>query len=230
MCGFKISGFVWKGPYTRSTLTWLTLNWGAAYRAFHKLLGNFLATSRISSLRSPRTHAHQLQFNHHCSSSQLESISRQLWVSCDWVSLGHDQAIAVCGSWFNTVPVLMPFLISDLVGSIVRLPDVAESTESTSGFNKASLGVFILGTIVITNKAFEIRELVNAIQLSSSFPLMVIGSVVGVLTSVNQKQQCRIVVQSFSCKQLQSRSFHLVSSSWQSDQVVIQAVFFPLGL
>ena len=107
----------------------------------------------------------------------------------------------------------MPFLISDLVGSIVRLPDVAESTESTSGFNKASLGVFILGTIVITNKAFEIREMVDAIQLSSSFPLMVIGSVVGVLTSVNQKQQCRIVVQSFSCKQLQSRSFHLVSSS-----------------
>ena len=119
MRGFKISGFVWKGPYTRSTLTLLTLNWGAAYRAFHKLLGNFLATSRISNLRPPRTHAHQLQLNRHCSSSQLESISRQLWVSCHWVSLGHDQAIAVCGSWFNTVRVLMPFLISDLVGSVV---------------------------------------------------------------------------------------------------------------
>ena len=119
MRGFKISGFVWKGPYTQSTLTLLTLNWGAAYRAFHKLLGNFLATSRISSLRPPRTHTHQLQLNHHCSSSQLESISRQLWVSCHWVSLGHDQAMAVCGSWFNTVRVLMPFLISDLVGSLV---------------------------------------------------------------------------------------------------------------
>ena len=48
----------------------------------------------------------------------------------------------------------MPFLISDLVGSVVRLPDVAESTESTSGFNKASFGVF-MGTIVITNKALR---------------------------------------------------------------------------
>ena len=84
----------------------------------------------------------------------------------------------------------MPFLISDLVGSVVRLPDVAESTESTSGFNKASLGVFIMGTIVITNKAFEISEMVNAIQLSSSFPLMMIGSVVGVLTSVNHLGLC----------------------------------------
>ena len=84
----------------------------------------------------------------------------------------------------------MPFLISDLVGSVVRLPGVAESTESTSGFNKASLGVFIMGTIVITNKAFEISEMVNAIQLSSSFPLMVIGSVVGVLTSVNHLGLC----------------------------------------
>ena len=83
----------------------------------------------------------------------------------------------------------MPFLISDLVGSVVRLPDVAESTESTSGFNKASFGVF-KGTIVITNKAFEISEMVNAIQLSSSFPLMVIGSVVGVLTSVNHLGLC----------------------------------------
>ena len=83
----------------------------------------------------------------------------------------------------------MPFLISDLVGSVVRLPDVAESTKSTSGFNKASLDVF-MGTIVITNKAFEIREMVNAIQLSSSFPLMVIGSVVGVLPSVNHLGLC----------------------------------------
>ena len=83
----------------------------------------------------------------------------------------------------------MPFLISDLVGSVVRLPDVAESTESTSGFNKASFGVF-MGTIVITNKAFEISEMVNAIQLSSSFQLMVIGSVVGVLTSVNHLGLC----------------------------------------
>ena len=83
----------------------------------------------------------------------------------------------------------MPFLISDLVGSVVRLPDVAESTESTSGFNKASFGVF-MGTIVITNKAFEISEMVNAIQLSSSFQLMVIGSVVGVLPSVNHLGLC----------------------------------------
>ena len=129
MRGFKISSFVWKGPYTRSTLTLLTLNWGAAYRAFRKFLRNFLATSRISSLRPPLTHAYQIQLNHHCSSSQLESISRHLWVSYHWVSLGHDQAIAVCSSWFNTVPVLMTFLISDLAGSVVisNLTEVALS-------------------------------------------------------------------------------------------------------
>ena len=47
-----------------------------------------------------------------------------------------------------------------------------------------------MGSIVTTSKAFEISEMVNAIQLSSSFPLMVIGSVVGVLTSVNHLGLC----------------------------------------
>ena len=72
-----------------------------------------------------------------------------------------------------------------------------------------------MGTIVITNKAIEISEMVNAIQLSSSFPLMVIGSAVGVLTTVNHLGLCNDNEQTgLLCKIVLSVAFLPEMAEW----------------